>query len=529
MRAPSSFCTICTNACGRELFGFLLTLSLHHKDVPVFVTCDSETKAYIDECTPQPRLRITWNVSLDQYSNKTRYQMEQEKIWSDFQMEKANAIGDALTVHPDTLFIDCDTFILDRMFVDDTKQLGVSPQFIDDENVEKSGYYNGGMLWTNQRDLPNRWKEFTKTSRYYDQASIENLVKVYDTFEFDDSYNVHTWRFVVGKEDYTPMLRARDGKIYFGDRPVKFLHAHFNKDFHIEQISLFVDKMREAKMWRELLIVFRIRHGAWIMAIPKQPRRGMFNHVDDSFRELAVLFAEKNRDVEIVRVDADHCHLVPSVLLYDRPTIQWVNGAAVSFPMTLLGNGDIEVEGKMFTNGVRPWIFWPRRPSILEKCIERLPWDERTSESIFIGNFENNVQKRYRTTVDWSNSVSEYHCTSGSVHVFTQEEYLDRLKRSKFGLCIRGFGSKCHREVELMAMGTVPLITDHVTIHSYQEPPVENVHYVRVKTPEDLKQKVADISPEKWDEMSRACHDWYMRNVHSDRAWTTMIKNLLEQ
>ena len=80
-----------------------------------------------------------------------------------------------------------------------------------------------------------------------------------------------------------------------------------------------------------------------------------------------------------------------------------------------------------------------------------------------------------------------------------------------------------------MAMGTVPLVTDHVTIHSYQDPPVENVHYVRVKTPEDLKQKVADISPEKWDEMSRACHDWYMRNVHSDEAWTTMIKILLEQ
>jgi hypothetical protein len=124
-------------------------------------------------------------------------------------------------------------------------------------------------------------------------------------------------------------------------------------------------------------------------------------------------------------------------------------------------------------------------------------------------------------------AVTEYHCTAGTQHKFTQEEYLDMLKHSKFGLCLRGFGSKCHREVELMAMGTVPLITEHVSIDSYYDPPVEGKHYIRVDSPEDARKKVEELPKEKWEEMSKACHQWYLDNVHSDNAWQRMINYLL--
>ena len=49
-----------------------------------------------------------------------------------------------------------------------------------------------------------------------------------------------------------------------------------------------------------------------------------------------------------------------------------------------------------------------------------------------------------------------------SNHTFSVEvidpvdEYLNLLKQSKFGLCLRGFGGKCNREIELMGLGTVP-------------------------------------------------------------------------
>ena len=103
--------------------------------------CDTATKKYIDESTPQPKLNINWNITLDKYSNLDRKQMEKMGIWSDFQMSKGDIIEIALNNEQDTLFIDNDTIILDTINdVDKTKQLGVSPQFLIKKEAEKWGW-----------------------------------------------------------------------------------------------------------------------------------------------------------------------------------------------------------------------------------------------------------------------------------------------------------------------------------------------------------------------------------------------------
>ena len=45
---PSSFCTMCTSTCKQELIGFLLSLSIHHRDEKVYVICDTLTKETIE-------------------------------------------------------------------------------------------------------------------------------------------------------------------------------------------------------------------------------------------------------------------------------------------------------------------------------------------------------------------------------------------------------------------------------------------------------------------------------------------------
>ena len=156
---PSSFSTLCTKQCKQELIGFLLSLSLHHPQANTYIICDTETKKYILSSTPQPKLNIFWKVTLDKYSDMDRNTMEKIGLWSDFQMAKADVIEFALGNENDTLFLDSDTIILDKlMILDNTKYLGVSPQFIGKQHVDRTGYYNGGMLWTNQKTLPNKWK-----------------------------------------------------------------------------------------------------------------------------------------------------------------------------------------------------------------------------------------------------------------------------------------------------------------------------------------------------------------------------------
>lgn len=290
-------------------------------------------------------------------------------------------------------------------------------------------------------------------------------------------------------------------------------------------------------MYKILAIIYRVINNKWILKIPKQPISGLGRHNNDSYRELPILMKLQNKDVDVIYDDKTiHCWLEPNILTYDRPTLEWCNNELNNSSLLLLGNGDINVEGKLLQNkiptlNIKPWIFWPRKPMLLEKILKKhsiLSYQERQLESIFIGNFENSVQEKYRKTSDnWNDVLSEYHCTKGQTHKFTHEEYLMKLRNSKYGLCLRGYGSKCHREVELMAFGTVPIITPEVSVDSYMEPLIENTHYIKVNNPEEMKKKISIISQNNWEIMSKECYEWYQRNVHSKNCWNNIISNIL--
>ncbi len=531
---PSSFCTICTQNCKQEIVGLLLSLSIHHPYSKIYIFSDSEVKNYIDNLTPKPKLEIIWIVNLDKYSNMKRNDMVINNIWNEFQMNKARVIERALTDNKNTLFLDSDILIIDKICdIDDSKDIGVSPQFIRQQYVNETGYYNGGMLWVKNKNVPQKWIEYTKTSRYHDQASIEDLVKEFSYFEFGENYNLQSWRFLLGLEPPNKIasyVNIKQNRIFYKDKPLKFIHTHFN-DVRFREINKFlITKFNEANMYKEILIIERLASEVWRLRIPKQPMKGLGNHANDSFRELSVLWG-RNPDVKLELIENSiHCWINSFVILYDRPTLEWANPETKLSKCLLMGNGSNIEEKKLNEYGinVKPWIFWPRRPMIVEKVLKQplLSYDERSIESIFIGNFENNVQEKYRKDLGWEKVLSEYHCTKGQQHKFTQEEYLNKLSRSKFGLSLRGYGSKCHREVELMAFGTIPLITPDVNVDFYIEPLIENKHYIKVNSPDELKSKIS-ISKEKWIEMSNNCHLWYMRNVHSENSWNTTISSIL--
>ena len=459
-------------------------------------------------------------------------------MWSDFQMQKAEIIRLALKNEPDTLFLDADMLILDVIDdIDVSKQIGVSPHFMMKKKTKGAGYYNGGMLWTNQKSLPDNWIKFTKTSRYYDQASIEDLVKIYDKFEFDENYNIGWWRWKIDqneklKNNFT--ISKNKNQILYKKKPCKILHTHFNrKSNNFNRINkLFICLFHKSKNYKLLMIIERILAEKWIIELPRQPMKGKWKHVNDSFRKLIFMLREKNKDLSIKLSHKKHIWLTPHMLLFDRPTNKWFDEEAQNALCLLLGNGNIEKEGKLFNKHVSfvfPWIFWPRHPEVLEKLLNTQPYlnfKERKHESIFIGNYKTPNQIANRTKIKWENVIKEFHCTSGKKHKFTQEKYLEKLKLSQYGLCLRGEGSKCHREVELMALGTVPIITPAVSINSYTDPPIENVHYLKVDKPDEVSEKIKHITQEEWEKMSQECQKWYQRNIHSDNCFNTMISNI---
>jgi hypothetical protein len=271
-----------------------------------------------------------------------------------------------------------------------------------------------------------------------------------------------------------------------------------------------------------------------ILYMPRKSLTGFFAHPGDSFREMAQLWADAGLVTLVEHPSATQIWLneIGDSLLYDRPTLEWLQAAPPSeqlWKKALFGNPS------PFGANSQAWFFWPRRPRFVEELVARgvstRSFDERSKRLVFYGKIENRVQERRRTTADWSTACDEFVMPKGDEkpYVFSQQEYLERLTDARFGLCLAGYGKKCHREVECMAMGCVPVVASEVDMSSYANPPEEGLHYLKAATPEEAKKLTEEVTPERWLIMSSACRTWWKQNCSVEGSWALTKKLLLNE
>ncbi len=267
---------------------------------------------------------------------------------------------------------------------------------------------------------------------------------------------------------------------------------------------------------------------------PKSMKFGFFGHKGDSFREMIDLWEEKGYVEKREDSSITNCWLgaigADGVLLYDRPTWNWLDTSSEkeqTYKKCLAGNPNPSEK----PNAI-PWIFWPRQPRLVEEYISKHPlsrYGSRTDTLVFFGRIENDEQGKWRKNVkDWVDICSKFSMPVGAKqpYAFTPEEYLEALSHSRYGLCLRGYGPKCNREIELLALGTVPIVVDGVDMSNYNEPLVEGIHYLRVSGPEEAREKIASIKEPEWDTMSKAGHLWWKKNASIEGSWA-ITKSLL--
>lgn len=533
---PSSICCMSTRGSAYELFGLLYSIGKVYKQgIPVYVMVDTWTRDFLLKYeTVWRNLNVQYYVHLDEFSNYNRSTMS-SSMWGEFQGCKAKIMEYALERETDVLFLDADIFLVHPIEIpDDTKELGVSPHFIPKTITDKYGYYNGGMMWTCNKFVPKKWIEYIKTSRYHDQAAIEDLVREFSFFEFGENVNYGYWRVTHGR-DNLGKFKVSDTTILYDEKPIICFHTHFDRPGYSKLNTRVESLMKDAGRWLDLVVIEYVKRKKWEFSLPRQPCKSpRYNHKDDSWRELVQLWQKGNSDrMALKRENNHHCWFMGNVLLYDRPTLEWVDNEVFTSDIILMGNGDMkeinELEGRFKNKKVKvqPWIFWPRNPTDLESYIETnhvKKWSQRGVESCFIGNYTTSVQKLNRVG-NWGDVIEDFHLTSGGKYKFTPKEYFDRLSRSKYGLCLRGYGKKCHREVECMALGTVPIVSESVSM-DYNDSLVEGIHYIRVKEPNDVPRWISEVSEIQWGAMSVACHEWYMKNVYSKNAVDAFLCNL---
>jgi len=258
-----------------------------------------------------------------------------------------------------------------------------------------------------------------------------------------------------------------------------------------------------------------------VVLMPNFNLEGFFAHAGDSFREIVKIWGE--RKYVSVKEGPVHNIWLGDTLLYDRPTLQWLEASpqderdkAVR-SVALFGNPAPPANGKA-------WSFWPRRPRIVEELVGRgVPakgFDARKLGKVFYGRSENAVQKANRSVYDWSTACDDFVHLEGvkEPYPYTHREYLERLSNARWGLCLAGFGKKCHREIECMAMGCVPVVAPEVDMDNYADPPVEGVHYIRVQGPADMA-RLNEIGPDEWQKMSDAGKAWWLKNSSVKGLW----------
>ena len=175
--------------------------------------------------------------------------------------------------------------------------------------------------------------------------------------------------------------------------------------------------------------------------------------------------------------------------------------------------------------------YWSYKPIELENLVlETTPnnYSDRTIGSIFLGSIENETQEYFRNKfADWGHYIEEYYVADklnkNEKNKYSFDQYLKKVSLSKFGVCFRGNGPKCYREIEYASLGTVLIITEGVDTN-YPDPLIEGVHYFLAKNKEDIARIVQETSQEQWNYMSKSVRGWYIKNFTSKNMFMKLQK-----
>lgn len=232
-----------TNAL-KDLRVFLYTLGLFNSVPPkVYLLCDT----YVANNLPTYHGTIITDSGLDKYSQLNRAAMERmpgkkyKTLWEDFMMEKTTVMDKAFQdKNTAVFFFDSDICFMGPLpTVSPIVKLGISPHMIRPGDEQKYGRYNAGFLYSTDPSMPDAWRTHAKSSRYYDQAALEDIEKQYttdDVYHFPIQNNYGWWRMF--QSTSSPQIIANSWGLHRQDnysgikahgQPLLSIHTHWGE------------------------------------------------------------------------------------------------------------------------------------------------------------------------------------------------------------------------------------------------------------------------------------------------------------
>lgn len=243
--------------------------------------------------------------------------------------------------------------------------------------------------------------------------------------------------------------------------------------------------LERAQMAEILLIAERVVRRRWTVVLPRTPAAA-----EHGFRELARMWSDAFPAEVVIETatDTQHCWLGTrrSILLADD----------------VIASPSDEMEARrpiVLGAGRRPWIAWARRPLALETVASRAPRAPQIPAAPLV-------------------APEPRRGASGAGELLA-------AAKACYGICTR-----LDRAVELMALGTVPVIPagHELSSNRLYEPLREGEHYL-CRAPEAWQEERATSGASgdaghgaasgagphapRWEAMSCACRAWYARNA----------------
>jgi len=264
-----SIATLANTNCLHDLKIFLQSLGLFNTILPdVYLYCDT----YIDIINLNYKGNLYKKVALDEYDGLTRQEMEKTKgkifktQWEDFMCEKMNLL-EWTHSHSHShshescnrvLFCDSDICFMGPLpNIPDGCELGLSRHEIRTFDELRFGLYNGGFVFSGNKDIPIRWREATHTSRYFEQAALEDLTKFFKPYFFPIQNNYGWWRLLQGKQSIDILKNSwsiKENIIHVEGKPLLSIHTHFKtNDKATKYFNNFVKAFIQNDKLKEIL------------------------------------------------------------------------------------------------------------------------------------------------------------------------------------------------------------------------------------------------------------------------------------
>ena len=269
-----------------DLHLLLFTLDLWNSPPPpVYIFTDTETKPKIDAIPYKGKKTI--KIALDPYTGLNRSVMERTPgtkfatLFADFCAEKPVLMKWVLESESAVLFCDADICHLGPLpVIDERVHLVVSPHLIRKSDTDRFGLYNAGYLYLKNKETADRWLLLCKTSSFFEQGCLEDLVSwsnikygLGSVEQFPDTVNYGWWRLWQGECNPETLMKKwrilrKEGGcgLIIGDKPLQSIHTHWSeqRDMATAQFNFWILKQLQAlssvKKTRQLTTFLETQH-----------------------------------------------------------------------------------------------------------------------------------------------------------------------------------------------------------------------------------------------------------------------------